>query len=174
MARVSCACDSDWCMPAIIIYRRHEEWRPIRCSHRNAWGNRVRQGLCLWLYWSWIWNCFCKVWRQLLLSPLCMQLYQNTGQSVFFEKLVKQFHENTFLHAKIIFVSWSLRRQLFSWHCFTHFPKTTASQQVIFSVKLSSVIIFKLCKFNVNLWTLCFLSYREYIDPLSTAYKINW
>ena len=24
---------------------------------------------------------FCKVWRQLLLSPLCMQLYQNTGQS---------------------------------------------------------------------------------------------
>ena len=42
--------------------------------------------------------------------------------------------------------------------------KTTAPQQVIFS----TIIIFKLCKFNVNLWTLCFLSYKKYIhvDPL--------
>ena len=35
--------------------------------------------------------------------------------AVVFEKLVKQCHENTFfLHAKIIFVSWSLRRKLFN------------------------------------------------------------
>ena len=87
--------------------------------------------------------------------------------AVVFEKLVKQCHENTFLHAKIIFVSWSLRRKLFSWHCFTHFSKTTAPQQVIFS----TIIIFKLCKFNVNLWTLCLLSYKKYIDPLKVVFK---
>ena len=87
--------------------------------------------------------------------------------AVVFEKWVKQCHENTFLHAKIIFVSWSLRRKLFSWHCFTHFSKTTAPQHVIFSGKLSTIIIFKLCKFSVNLWTLCFLSYKSYIDPLN-------
>ena len=51
---------------------------------------------------------------------------------VVFEKWVKQCHENTFLHAKIIFVSWLVRRKLFSWHC----------------------------KFNVNLWTLCFVSQK--------------
>ena len=40
----------------------------------------------------------------------------------------------------------------------------TAPQQVIFSGKLSTVIIFKLCKFNVNLWTLWgFFSYKKYI-----------
>ena len=62
-----------------------------------------------------------------------------------------------------------MRRKLFSWHCFDHFPKTTAPQHVIFSGKLSTIIIFKLCKFSVNLWTLCFLSY---IDPLNSAFSI--
>ena len=62
--------------------------------------------------------------------------------AVVFEKWVIQCHENTFSH-----VSWSVRRKLFSWHCFTHFSKTTAPQQVIFSGKLSTIIIFKLCKF---------------------------
>ena len=57
--------------------------------------------------------------------------------------------------------------KLFSWHCFTHFPKAAAPQHVIFSGKLSTIIIFKLCKFSVNLWTLCFLSYKSYIDPLN-------
>ena len=32
---------------------------------------------------------------------------------------------------------------------------------------LCSTIVFKLCKFSVNLWTLCFLSDRKYTDPLS-------
>ena len=39
------------------------------------------------------------------------------------------------------------------WHFFTHFSKTTTPQQVIFSGKLSTVIIFKLLKFSVILWT---------------------
>ena len=30
-------------------------------------------------------------------------------------------------------------------------------QQVIFEGKLSNIILFKLCKFNVNLWTVCFV-----------------
>ena len=32
-----------------------------------------------------------------------------------------------------------------------------APEQVIFSGTLSTIIIFKRCKFNVNLWTLCFV-----------------
>ena len=60
-----------------------------------------------------------------------------------------------------------MRRKLFSWHCFSHLPKITAPQHVIFSGKLSTIIIFKLCKFSVNLWTLCFMSYKSYIDPLN-------
>ena len=63
--------------------------------------------------------------------------------------------ENTFLHAKYIFVSWSLRRKLFSWHCFTQFSNSTAPEQVIFSGKLSTKL--QLYKFSVNLWKLCFL-----------------
>ena len=59
-----------------------------------------------------------------------------------------------------------MRQKLFSLHCFTHFPKTTAPQHVAFSGKLSTIIIFKLCKFSVNLWTLCFLSYKSYMDTL--------
>ena len=55
---------------------------------------------------------------------------------------------------------------LFLWHCFTHFSKTTAPQQVILSGKLSTIIIFRLCEFNVNLWTSWFLSYKKYPDPL--------
>ena len=44
---------------------------------------------------------------------------------------------------------------VFSRHCFTHFSKTTAPQEVhvIFEGKLSTIIIFKPCKFNVKLWT---------------------
>ena len=67
-----------------------------------------------------------------------------------------------------------MRRKLFSWHCFTHFPKTTAPQHVILSGKLSTIIIFKLCKFSVNLWTLCFLSYKSYNDPLKTKSLQGW
>ena len=43
--------------------------------------------------------------------------------------------------------------------------KTTAPQHVIFSGKLSTIIIFKLCKFSVNPWTLCFLSYKKVHKP---------
>ena len=35
------------------------------------------------------------------------------------------------------------------------------------------IIIFKLCKFNVNLWTLCFVSYKKYPDPLTVVYWPN-
>ena len=35
--------------------------------------------------------------------------------------------------------------------CFTHFSKTKAPQQAKFQGKLSTIIIFNLCKFNVNL-----------------------
>ena len=50
-----------------------------------------------------------------------------------------------------------MRRKLFSCYCFTHFPKTTAPQLVVFSGKLSTIINFILCKFSVNLWTLFFV-----------------
>ena len=30
----------------------------------------------------------------------------------------------------------------------------------MFKGKLSTIIIFKLCKFNVNLWTLCFVLHK--------------
>ena len=61
-----------------------------------------------------------------------------------------------------------MRRKLFSWHRFTHFPKTTAPQQVIFSGKLSTFIIFKLCKLSVNLLTLCFFVLQKlHLDPLN-------
>ena len=83
--------------------------------------------------------------------------------AVVFEKWVKQCHENTFVNdfKKICL----MRQKLFSWHCFTHFPKTTVPQRVIFSGKLSTIIIFKLCKFS-------FLSYKSYIDPLSSSMKL--
>ena len=59
-----------------------------------------------------------------------------------------------------------MRQKLFSLHCFTYFPKATAPQHVVFPGKLSTIIIFKLSNFSVNLWTLCFLSYKNYKDPL--------
>ena len=78
--------------------------------------------------------------------------------AVVFEKWVKQCYENMFVND--LNNSRLMRRKLFSCYCFTHFPKTTAPQLVVFSGKLSTIIIFKLCKFSVNLWTLCFLSYK--------------
>ena len=54
---------------------------------------------------------------------------------------------------------------------FTHFSKTTAPQQVIFSGQLSTIIIFKLCKFSVNLWTLFFFSYKKYLNTLKLKLK---
>ena len=45
----------------------------------------------------------------------------------------------------------------------THFSKTTVPLHIIYSGKLSTIIIFKLCKFSVNSRTLCFfLSYIKY------------
>ena len=41
--------------------------------------------------------------------------------------------------------------------CFTNFSETTAPQLVKFQGKHSTIIIFKLCRFNVNLWTFCFV-----------------
>ena len=67
----------------------------------------------------------------------------------------------------IIFISWSVRRKLFSWHCITHFSKTTAPQQVRFSGKLSTIIVFKLCKLNVNLLTLCFCVKQKVHTPFN-------
>ena len=49
---------------------------------------------------------------------------------------------------------------------FPHFSKTTTPQQVIFWKKLSTIIIFKLCEFDVNLWTLCFVSYTKSTQTL--------
>ena len=91
--------------------------------------------------------------------------------AVVFEKWVKQCHENTFVNDENYFRL--MRWKIFSLHCFTHFPKTTAPQHVIFSGKLSTISIFKLLKFSVNLWTLCFLSYKSYIDPLTTVLQSN-
>ena len=48
---------------------------------------------------------------------------------------------------------------------FINSSKTTAPQQVIFSGKLSTIIIFKLCKFNVNMWTLCFFVLQKVHRP---------
>ena len=76
--------------------------------------------------------------------------------AVVFEKRVKQCHGNNFRlsdHETTIILAC---KNVFSWHCFTHFPKTTAAQQLIFQGTLSTIIIFKQCKFNVNLWKLCF------------------
>ena len=56
-------------------------------------------------------------------------------------------------------------------HCFTNSSKTTAPQQVIFSGKLSTIIIFSLSKFSVNQGTFCFLSYKKYLDPSSHKHK---
>ena len=55
---------------------------------------------------------------------------------------------------------------------FTHFSKTTASQSVKFQGELSTIIIFKLCKFNVNLWT--FFVRKKFIGlyPLKEAFTI--
>ena len=47
--------------------------------------------------------------------------------------------------------------EIILWHGFTHFSKTAAPQQVMLQGKLSTIIIFKLSKLNVNLWTLCFV-----------------
>ena len=52
---------------------------------------------------------------------------------------------------------------------FTKFSKTAAPQQVIFQEKLSATIIFKLFKFNVNLWTLC----KKYLDPLNINVQVR-
>ena len=54
---------------------------------------------------------------------------------------------------------------------FYSFLKIYTPQQVIRSGKLSIIIIFKLCKFNVNLLTLCFLSFQKYIDPYKKSVK---
>ena len=86
-------------------------------------------------------------------------------------KWVKQCNENTFLHARITVFSGSVRRKWFSWHCFTYFSKTTEPQQVIFSGKLSTIIILKLCKFNVNLWTLCFFVPQKVHRPFKGVEK---
>ena len=48
---------------------------------------------------------------------------------------------------------------------FSFLKNNSTLKQLIFSGKLSTTIIFKLCKFSVNL-SLCFLSYRKYIHPL--------
>ena len=88
-----------------------------------------------------------------------------------FGETSKTCPENTFLHAKIIYVSWSLRWKLLSWHYFYHFINTTAPQQVIFSGKLSTVIILKRCKYNVKLLTLWFMFYTTYPDPLKISGK---
>ena len=50
----------------------------------------------------------------------------------------------------------------------THFSKTTALQQVIFTGMLSTIIIFKLCKFNVNLLTLCYVLQKVLKSSKST------
>ena len=37
---------------------------------------------------------------------------------------------------------------------------------------LSLIIIFKLCEFNVNLCTLCYVSYKKYPHPLRCSYQV--
>ena len=52
---------------------------------------------------------------------------------------------------------------------FYSFLQTTSPRQVIFSGKLFTIIIFQLSKFSVNLYTLCFLFYKKYKDPLTVS-----
>ena len=79
--------------------------------------------------------------------------------AVVFEKWVKQCHGNSFClsddETKIVLAC----KNVFSLYCFTHF--ITAPPQLIFLGALSTIIIFKLCRFNVNLWTLCFVLQNE-------------
>ena len=42
----------------------------------------------------------------------------------------------------------------------------TKSRQTLKGKFSITIIIFKLCKFNVSLWTLCFVSYKKYPYPL--------
>ena len=70
------------------------------------------------------------------------------------DKLVKQCHTQKFVSGDEHYFSMS---NVFSWHCFTHFSKTTSPRQVIFQGKLSTITIFKLWQINVNLRTLCFV-----------------
>ena len=48
-----------------------------------------------------------------------------------------------------------MKRKIIS-HYFTHFSKTAAPEQLIFEGQLSTIIIFKRRKFNLNLWK-CFV-----------------
>ena len=57
-------------------------------------------------------------------------------------------------------------------HCLTNFSKTTSPHQVIFEGKVSTIIIFKLFKFNVNLQG-CVLCYKKYLDPRGMAIFIS-
>ena len=67
-----------------------------------------------------------------------------------------------------------MRRKLFSWHCFTHFPQNYSTSARNIFRELSALIIFKLCKVSVNPWTLCFMSYKSYIDrPFNWKYKFH-
>ena len=81
------------------------------------------------------------------LKGLCT--FWETKHNVHRFTLNLQCHENNFRltnhETKIILAC----KNVFSWHCFTHFSKTTG--------KLSTIIIFKRYKFNVNLWTLGFV-----------------
>ena len=51
--------------------------------------------------------------------------------------------------------------------------KTTAPRQAIFKGKLSTIISFKLCKFYVNLWTLCFAPTKSSPRKENTSHKIK-
>ena len=52
--------------------------------------------------------------------------------------------------------------------CFTHFSKKYSTSAITIFREASTIIIFKLCKFSVNLWTLCFVSYKMYQNPFES------
>ena len=69
--------------------------------------------------------------------------------------------------SKTIYENYFSMYNVLSWHCFTHFSKTTAPQCY---GKLSIILCFKWCKLNGNLSTLCFVSYKKYPDPLRGSF----
>ena len=60
-----------------------------------------------------------------------------------------------------------IETEIISMTLFYSFLKNySTSARNLFREAFYTIIIFKLCKFNVNMWTLCFVSYKKYPYPI--------
>ena len=106
----------------------------------------------------------CGLFRAMAQMKACnfVNPYQNTFWILNQNFGVKSAKNRT-EHILNVFISLALGIYLlklwrfFLLHDIVLLPKTTVPQQLIFSGKLSTIIIFKLCNFNANLWILCFV-----------------